>query len=124
MAVFSELRSALQTFLKTLHARVYFQVAPDNALYPYIVFDIPNSVDSGSLENFVLDIDFWDDDTDTTTLETLANLIDVNINKHTIFINDVFGCAIYREGRLTLTDDDPRIRRRKYTYQVRTYQIY
>jgi hypothetical protein len=124
MAVFSSLRAELQTFLKTLHNRVYFQVAPDDALYPYVVFDLPNSVDSGSLENFVLDVDIWDDDTDTTTLEALANTIDSNLHKHTFVISDVLGCAIYRDGRLTIVDDDPRIRRRKYIYQARTYQNY
>jgi hypothetical protein len=124
MAVFVELRTALQTYLKTLHDRVYFQVAPDNATMPYVVFDLPNSIDSGALENFVLDIDFWDDSTDTTILETLASVVDVAMHKHTILVNNVLGTAFYRDSRITLVDEDPRIRRRKYTYQARTYQNY
>ena len=124
MIKFSELRTTLQTILKTLHARVFFQIAPDTAVMPYVVFDFPNSVDSGTLEIFVLDIDVWDDSQDTTALETLIDTIDDTIHKKSILINDKMCIVIYRENRLTLTDDDQRIRRRKYIYQAKTYQKY
>lgn len=124
MIKFSELRTEMQRILKTLHSRVFFQVATDKAVKPYVVFDFPNSVDSGTLENFVLDIDVWDDNLDTTTLETLIDTIDDTLHKKSILLSDKMGIVIYRENRLTLTDDDPRIRRRKYTYQARTYQKY
>jgi len=91
---------------------------------PYVVFDFPNSVDSGTLENFVFEVDIWDDSLDTTALETLIDTIDVALHKKSILVTDKIGIVIYRENRLTLTDDDPRIRRRKYTYQARTYQKY
>lgn len=124
MIKFAELRTEMQRILKVLHNNVYFQVAPDTATMPYVVFDFPNSVDSGTLENFVLDIDVWDDSPDTTALETLIDTIDVALHKKSILLNDKMGIVIYRENRLTLTDDDPRIRRRKYIYQAKTYQKY
>jgi hypothetical protein len=124
MIKFIEIRTTINTLLKTLHPRVFFQIAPDTAVMPYIVFDLPNSVDLGTLENFVLDIDVWDDNDDTTTLETLINTIDIELHKKAILITDKVGIVIYRNNRLTLTDDDPRIRRRKYIYQARTYQKY
>jgi hypothetical protein len=119
-----EIRESLSTLLQTVHPRVYFYTAPDDAIMPYVVFDLPNSVDFGALENFVLDIDVWDDDPDTTILETLINSIDEILHKKTILITNKLGFIIYRENRLNLTDDDPRIRRRKYVYQARTYQKY
>lgn len=119
-----EMRTALQTLLKAIHSRVFFHRAPDDAVMPYVVFDFPNSVDSGALENFVLDIDVWDDETDTTVLETLIDSIDIVLHKKTIFIEDKMSITLYRENRLNPTDDDPRIRRRKYIYQARTYQKY
>lgn len=124
MIKFLELRTELQSILKTLHARVFFNVAPDDAVFPYVVFDFPNSVDSGTLENYVLDIDAWDDSTDTTALETLIGTIDNALHQKAIMLDGKMGFVIYRENRLTLRDDDPRIRRRKYVYQVRTYQKY
>lgn len=117
-----EIRTALMTILKAVHSRTFFGVAPDDAIMPYVVVDMPNSVDGDSLENFVLDVDIWDDDQDTTTLETLANSIDTSLHKKTILVTDKVGFVIYRENRLNLTDDDPRIRRRKYVYQLRSFE--
>ena len=124
MNKFIEIRKSIQEILKTIHARVFFHVAPDTAVYPYVVFDLPNSIDSGTLENFVMDIDVWDDNLDTTDLETLISAIDVELHKKSVVIDDKVGFTIYRENRMTLTDEDPSIRRRKYIYQVRTYQKY
>lgn len=124
MITFLELRTALQAILKTLHPRVFFHVAPDTAEFPYVVFDFPNSIDSGYLENYVLDIDVWDVATDTTALETLIGNIDNAIHQKSLMVDGKLGFVIYRQNRLTLTDDDPRIRRRKYTYEMRTYQKY
>ena len=122
--MFAELRGQIQTLLKTINDNVFFMVAKDDATFPYIVFDLPNSIDSGHLENFVFDIDVWDDSTDTTALETLCSSIDSVIHQHTIVVNNSFGVVFYRDSRLTLTDEDPRVRRRKYTYQARVYQNY
>ena len=124
MITYLELRTEIQRILKTLHPRVFFNVAPDDAVFPYVVFDLPNSVDSGDLENYVMDIDVWDTNTDTTTLETLIGTIDNALHRKSIVLGGKMGFVIYRENRLTLTDDDKRIRRRKYIYQVRTYQEY
>ncbi len=119
-----ELRTALQTFLKTLHARVYFDVAPDDAVYPYVVFSLPNSIDSGSLEKFVVDIDAWDDNNDTTDLETLICTIDNAVHGKAIIVEDKMSITLWRENRLAPRDNDPRLIRRKYVYQARTYQKY
>ena len=124
MITFLELRTELQRILKTLHTRVFFNVAPDDAVFPYVVFDFPNSVDSGDLENYVMDIDVWDTSTDTTALETLIGTIDNALHRKSVVLSGKMGFVIYRENRLVLTDDDKRIRRRKYIYQVRTYQQY
>jgi hypothetical protein len=116
-----ELRKAINTALKTVHPRVYFQAAPDDAIFPYLVYDLPNSVDDGYLEQFVLDVDGWDTTTDTTVLETLMDNMNKSLDGMTSTVDGLI-MSFYLDNRLSLLDDDPRIRRRKYTYQVRTYQ--
>lgn len=117
----TELRKIIQTYLKTKHSRVYFQIAPDNATYPFVVFELPNSMDDGSMERFILDIDIWDDESDTTTLESIAGEIDKGLHRSTYISNGV-GATFYRENRLSLLDNDSRLRRRKLIFQIRTHE--
>lgn len=126
-----ELRDMIKDYIKTVHPRVYFQAAPKNAIFPYIVFDLPNSIDDGSMENFVLDIDGWDNEIDTTALETLMAAIDgdgVKLNpsglhRKTVILPDDTSATFYRENRLSIIDEDKKeIRRRKIIYQVRTHK--
>ena len=130
-----EIRKIIFTSLKTVHARVYFESAPatigdpDNpgtnipTPFPYLVYDLPNSTDDGTLEQFVLDVDAWDSTSgDTTIVEILIDNADKSLHRKTITVDDVLAVTFYRENRLTLTDDDPNIKRRKYIYEVRTFE--
>ena len=118
-----EIREIIQTALKFVHSRVYFESAPDTAVFPYLVYDLPNSNDDGTLEQFILDVDAWDTSSgDTTGLETLIDSADKSLHRKTITVDDNLAVTFYRENRLTLTDDDPNIERRKYIYQVRTFE--
>lgn len=123
-----EMRKSIQSFLKSKHPRVFFEAAPDTAVYPYLVYDLPNSFNADeSTETFVLEIDGWDypSDGDTTALETLMDLIDKGneddgLHRKVILIPGM-SMVFYRENRLSLKDDDIRIRRRKYVYQIKTF---
>jgi len=117
-----EVRKAIQSLLKTVHPRVFFEVADKKKIYPYLVCDLPNSIDDGTMENFVLEVDGWDqpDNGDTTELETLMGTIDEVLHSAVIRPPGM-ALIIYRDNRLSLRDDDERLRRRKYRYQVRTF---
>ena len=118
-----EIREIINTALKSIHPRVYYRSAPDTAVFPYLVYDLPNSTDDGTLEQFVLDVDAWDSTNgNTTILETLIDSADKSLHRKTITVDDNLAVTFYRENRLTLTDDDPNIKRRKYTYEVRTFE--
>ena len=118
-----EIREIIQTALNSVHPRVYYQTAPDTAAFPYLVYDLPNSTDDGTLEQFVLDVDAWDSTNgDTTIVEILIDSADKSLHRKTITVDEVLAVTFYRENRLTLTDDDPNIKRRKYTYEVRTFE--
>jgi hypothetical protein len=128
-----ELRKIIKASLKTVHpnvlvdgeskSRVHYENAPDKGIYPYLVYDLPNSNDDGSMEQFILDVDGWDNPAkgDTTALETLMDNVDKQLHRKTVVINGTLSMTFYRENRIPLKDDDPRIKRRKYVYQVRTY---
>jgi len=121
MAKVSDIRKEIETLLKTIHARSYFEKAQDSAALPYVVFDLPNSVDSGDLENFVLDVTSWDSADDTTALETLAESIDAVLHKTSVTVVNSVAFVMYRMSRISNTVDG--VNRRYYTYQCRTYGI-
>ena len=119
-----ELRKAIQAKLKTIHPRVYFQVAPDDAEYPYIVFDFVGINDSGEYtEQGYVDVDGWDlpSDGDTTELETLMAAVNTGLNKEVLSAEGL-RFILYLDRKTDLADDDPNIKRRKYIYQIKTYK--
>lgn len=126
------LRTLIGDFLKTKHARVYYELAPEKALMPYIVFDFPTSFASGeSDETFVLDIECWDvPGTDSSVnVETIMEAIngDGNIispsglDKATLSSLSVIA-TISLEQRLSIQDEDKRIKRKRYTYTIKAYE--
>lgn len=116
------IRKALKNLMIAKHPRVFYQVAGKTAIKPYVVFNLPNSVDDGSLENFVLEVDGWDetDTADSTVIETM--MADVDSALHRAVVRTAgMALIIYRENRISVPDDDERILHRLYVYQVRTF---
>lgn len=116
-----EIRKKINATLKTVTNNVHFQSAADDSSLPYLVFDLPNSFDDGTLEQFVLDIDGWDNKADTTDLETLMHNIDTVLHKKT-YVIDNLTFTLYRDNRLSLTDKEANLKRRKYIYQIRVLE--
>jgi len=115
------LRKVLHAYLKTLHPRVYFQNVPDDAVFPYVVYNITNIYDGGEDEQLVsLEIDGWDKSDNSITLEDL--MITINqINKHVLSSDDLT-VIFYLENKLALNDPDIKIKRRKYTYLGKLFE--
>lgn len=119
------LRTSLTTFLKTVHPRVYFERALSTAVFPYIVFDFQLYPDGECFELCTLSVDGWDNNPDTTALETLMALVKgkkdpttslpTGLDKKTI-INNEMAVTFYLENMLPMTDDDESIRRRQYNF--------
>jgi len=117
-----DLRKALNSYLKTIHPRIYFQQAPELATFPYLVYDFQNINDDGeSREIAVIDIDGWDVNPDTTALETLMTSINAGLNKSTLTSGDLTA-TFYLDTKIPLTDDVPEIRHRKYIYQAKLFR--
>jgi len=118
-----EIRKAIKSLLLTAHPRAYYQVAPKNVQYPYLIFDLPNSINTGEYEMFMLELDGWDQADDTTTLETMMAVADGQINKNSVILDlgadGKAALTFFRDTRLSLTDEEERIKRRKYIYQMR-----
>jgi hypothetical protein len=115
------LRKTIQAQLKTVHPRLHFMSAPENTKFPYIVYQIEITNIGDDLQMVTLDVDGWDDNRDTTELEILMDGVKQSLNKQ-IMINDKLAVFFDLDRRLTLTDSDPRINRRKYIFNGRLYE--
>lgn len=115
-----ELRKILNSVMNTVHERVYYEDAPSDPVYPYVVYVFPDTDDQDSLETFMMEVDAWDkpQDRDTSKLEELIGKIDNVLNRKIFHSNGVF-FSIYRENRRTINDPDKNYKRRQYEYQIR-----
>lgn len=117
------LRELLYPHLKSIHSRVYFQVAPENAQFPYLVYDFTQITNDGEeFETVALDVDGWDmpADGDTTALETLMQTVNDALNKKTLTAEGL-AVTFYLDRKIPLLDDNKNIRRRKYIYEARLF---
>jgi hypothetical protein len=115
-----EFRKLLLSFLKGIHPRVYFQQAPTNAVFPYLVYEFSNVLDDGEgLQIINLDVDGWDNEDDSTPLELLMENLNNNLNKMTLTIDSLV-VTFYLDRILYLKDEGyPSLNRTKYMYQAR-----
>ena|SRR5690554_5966385 len=117
------LRKLLHLFLKSIHPRVYFQIAPDSAEFPYLVYDFTQIVNDGEeFETVAVDVDGWDMPAggDTTALETLMQNVNDLLNKKTLTVEEL-AVTFYLDRKIPLRDDNPAIKRRKYIYEARLF---
>lgn len=117
------LRELIHPFLKSIHPRVYFQVAPENAQFPYLVYDFTQITNDGEeFETVALDVDGWDIPAkgDTTELETLMQTVNDVLNKKTL-TTEGLAVTFYLDRKIPLVDDNPGIKRRKYIYEARLF---
>jgi len=117
------LRKLLHPFLKSIHPRVYFQIAPDSAEFPYLTYDFTQIINDGEeFETVALDIDGWDMPVggDTTALETLMQTVNDVLNKKTLTAEEL-AVTFYLDRKIPLVDDNPAIKRRKYIYEARLF---
>ena len=115
-----ELRTKLFQELKTLHPRVYFQHATEDHAFPYVTYNfLPSFMVDAGMESMLMDVDVWDNNTNTTAIETLAQKVWEKFHHYKHVDEDIF-LSIYRDSRMPeIEDDEPSIRRRKLTFQVR-----
>lgn len=119
-----ELQKRIVEVLKLIYPRVYLERAPQGALFPYIVYKFPTSDDTEWREDFILEIDIWDQPSDgsTVNLQTLADKVDLTFNRSRYISQDgKWITRIYRINRLMVPDPDETIRRRQLRYECRTY---
>ena len=106
--------------LKTVHNRVYLEQAPDDPVFPYVVYQMPTSNEMENREDFSIEVNIWGNSLDTLEIEQLTSNIDRRLNRLSHYDNG-FQTILYRINRMMIPDPEPSIRRRQLRYQAQTY---
>ena len=102
--------------------RVYDTISPQTATYPYAVITYPtvSENDESTRQEYILEIDVYDNLTDTTRLEELVIDIDNALNR---VVDSANFYKIYRNSPylLRLPDEDENLRRIQLRYIVHKF---
>lgn len=118
-----ELRKVINSLLKQVEQNTFYENASDNTPFPYVVFNL-DSVNFSNIgrDDFILTVDIWDRNNDSTTVEILADKIESKLDFKNNPTDKVLP-TFYKESRKKLTDEDKRIRRRQLTFTIQNYYI-
>ena len=112
---------AVKTKLKTRATRVHMGQAQQGSAFPYVTFKFPTSDATDPSEDFFLEVDLWDKNTDATAIENLTDNVDSDFHKW-VYNSTGINAHFQRINRLAIDDPDPVIKRRQLRYLVRTYK--
>ena len=102
--------------------RVYDTIAPQTTTYPYAIIKYPsvNELDESTRQDYTLEVDIYDNLTDTTRLEGLSKDIDNALNR---VVDSANFYKIYRNSPylLRLADEDEKLRRIQLRYLVHKF---
>lgn len=117
----NDLKKLIQTKLKTLTTKVFFEQATDDALYPHVVFNF-RTIDLGDLsrEDYILEIDVWDKGNSTTQVDELSDKIEDLLQAQNLPQTHILP-TIYKIDRKAILDQDKSIKHRLIRFQIQNY---
>lgn len=117
-----EFYASIYDRLKTVLNRVYYEriKEPDKVIYPYATFSLASSTDQNNRITFILEVDIWDDDQDTSNLETLTWETKKAID-HYVFNDLDISYHAYVLNILNIPETDENLRRRQLRFEFKTY---
>lgn len=115
----------LTTELRKICPRTYNNNANEDAIFPYVVFNLPTTtVPESDSELVVLEINIWDYSRDSYDATINAEILTDRIEDFLKFnreLGDDHLMIFTKINRLTLNDPDPNIRRKQLRYTIKYY---
>ena len=117
-----ELRKQLQIIFKTITDNIHYEIAPDTSPYPYLVYELSELTYNYGKAVMQLEVNILDYGTSTSVVETLSDTLQDKLNKYH-FINDKIQFNIYRLNKITVQEEDKKIRRRRLTFEIQLHEL-
>lgn len=110
-----ELRKALLSEIKKTHSNCYYELVPEGATFPYIVFELENVG-----EQYQVELNVYDKNTSTIQIETLADTLEKYFYRY-IYRDDVQVFAMYLNTRNNVQEEDKAIKRRRLLFDLKHF---
>lgn len=115
----------LTSELSKISPRVYFKDSKSDSIFPYVVFNLPNSTNPETdSENVVLEINIWDYSRESydasRNVEVIADRIEEALSFNRYLRDDCL-LIFTKRNRLTLRDSDKNVERRQLRYRIKYY---
>lgn len=99
----------------------YCEEAPGNAEFPYIVFSASRTGDDGGRQQYILEINVWDQGEFYSRAESVMDNIEKELHQH-ICATDHFLIQIFRGRRQNIPDPDKSIKRVREQFEMYVYE--
>lgn len=116
-----DLIELIQTKLKTLANKVYYEQAEDGALYPHIVFEF-KEVNLGDLsrQDYILEVNVWTKGYKSTEADELADKVEDLLQAANLPQTRILP-TFYKIDRKSIIDQDKEIKHRMVRFQIQNY---
>lgn len=108
-----EIRKAVYGLLSEVYSGCYYRKAPADAQMPYVVYSIGNYGPAAYLK-----LDIWDNATDSTAVENLADQFETALHRLTFSNSELMVSFLFERDRQQLPDED-----RSLTHLVENFSM-
>lgn len=117
------IRKLIKESLEQLGVKAYYEMATQDAPFPYITYEFENiDVSDKARRDISLTINAWDKTSDSVNIEDLADAIEDKMHYQNFQTDDIL-LSSYCVSRLSLPDEDPSIKRRQISVVMKYYNI-
>lgn len=124
MSKTNDLRKLVQSKLKTVCEKVYFEIADEKEMYPHCVFSFRN-IDTSDTAfargDITMTIDVWDKNKHADNIEDMCDSIENLFNAQNMPQTSILP-TFFLMSRITVIDDDKTIRHRVINVLIQNYE--
>lgn len=99
----------------------YYEEAPQNAKYPYGVFSAQWISESDGKQNYILEVNVWDQHEYYSRAESMMNDLEKRLHRCN-YMTDKFLIRIFRGRRQNVPDPDRTIKRVREQFELQVFE--
>lgn len=115
------LRKELRDIMLTACDNVYYEIAPDDKSYPYIVFEIQDLYHENGKTLQELEVNVIDYGTSTSQKEAICDRLQALFHKANL-MTAFYNASLYRGLRQPVEEDDRLVRRSRLTFEIHYHE--